>query len=86
MKIVALYHPNSEFARIIEEYARDFERRRGKVVELLSLDSRDGAALASLYDILQYPALLAIRDDGQLIKNWEGSDLPLMNEVAGYID
>ena len=85
MKVVILYHPNSEFARTVEEYAHDFEKRVGRAIELLSLETRDGAAMASLYDVLTYPAILTIREDGQLMKNWEGTELPLMNEVAGYI-
>ena len=70
---------------MIEEYSHDFERTRGKAIELVSLETKEGADMAKLYDIVQYPALLAIRDDGSLMKNWEGEQLPLMNEVAAYI-
>jgi hypothetical protein len=86
MKVVALYRPNSEFARIIEEYARDFEQQRGKKLELVSLDTVEGADMARLYGITQYPALMVIRDDGQLLKDWQGERLPLMDEVAGYFN
>jgi hypothetical protein len=86
MKVVALYRPNSEFARLIEEYARDFEQRRGKTLELVSLDTVEGADMARLYGIMQYPALLVIKDDGQLLKDWQGDRLPLMDEVAGYLN
>jgi hypothetical protein len=86
MRLVVLYHPDSEFARSVEEYAHDFEHTRGQMVDLLSLESRDGADMAKLYDIVSYPALLAIRDDGQLVKDWEGPALPLMDEVEGYIN
>ncbi len=84
MRFCFIYHPNSEFARTVEDYAHDFENQRGKAIELLSLETRDGAATAALYDIVQYPALLALQDDGRLLKNWEGPQLPLMNEVAAY--
>lgn len=86
MKIIALYHPQSEFARLVEEYAHDFFSSRGKAIDLVSLETREGAAMASLYDIVRYPAVLALKDDGQLLKNWEGEQLPLMNEVAAYLD
>jgi hypothetical protein len=86
MKVVVLYHPQSEFARLVEEYAHDFGRTRGKTIDLLSLETREGAAMASLYDIVRYPAVLALQDDGQLLKNWEGEQLPLMNEVAAYLE
>jgi hypothetical protein len=85
MKVVILYHPASEFARAVEEFAHDFERRVwGQKAELVSMETRDGAAAASLYGVVQYPAILALRDNGELLKYWEGSTLPLINEVAAY--
>jgi hypothetical protein len=86
MKLVMLYRPDSEFARTVETYVHDFERSKREEIQLISLDTREGADLAELYDIVQYPALLARRDNGELLKAWQGPYLPLMNEVAGYID
>lgn len=80
-----LYRPDSEGSRVIEEYARDFERMRGKPIQLLSLNTREGAATASLYDMMQNPTIMVIRDDGQVVMDWQGTHLPLMNEVAGYL-
>ncbi len=82
--IYILYHPNSEHARIVEEFAHNFERQGGTSVELLSLETRDGSSMASLYDVVQYPAVLVLGPNGQILKNWEGQNLPLINEVAGY--
>jgi len=84
MKAVVLYYPNSEFARPVEEYAKDIERQKGLTLVLKSLDSVEGADMAKLYGIVKYPAILAIREDGQLMKEWQGEHLPLMDEVAGY--
>ncbi len=70
---------------MVEEYARDFERQRGQAIELVSLDTVGGADMARLYGIMQYPALMVIRDDGQLLKEWQGERLPLMDEVASYL-
>lgn len=81
MKVIALYRPDSEFARIVEDYVRDYERKSGFVIELLSLDTADGSDMARLYDIVRYPALLALRDDAQLIQSWQGEMLPLMSEL-----
>ena len=80
-----LYRPNSEGSRIVEEYARDFERTRGREIKLISLNTREGAAIASLYDMMQNPGLIVLRDDGQVVADWQGNQLPLMNEVAGYL-
>lgn len=84
MKVCILYHPQSDHARRVEEYANDFQRIKGKQIELLSLETREGAELATLYDIVRYPAVIARRDNGELLKHWEGDELPLMDEVAAY--
>lgn len=85
MKVVVLYRPKSEHSRKVEDFARDFSRfNSSRRLELVSLDTRDGASTATLYDVMQYPAILALRDDGQILKEWEGDMLPLMNEVAHY--
>lgn len=85
MKICILYHPNSEQARGVEDYTRDFNRRSSKSIELISLETRDGASVASLYDIVRYPAVLVMQSNGQLVKEWQGTPLPLIDEVAAYL-
>lgn len=85
MRLVVLYRPNSEYARPVEEFVRDYKRwHESDRLELLNYDSRDGSATASLYDVMQQPAILALREDGSVLKSWEGSSLPLMDEVAAY--
>lgn len=86
MKVAILYHPNSEFARSVEEYSVNFERQRGKKIELISVDTQEGSEMARLYDITRYPAVLAIRNGGEMLALWQDDQLPLMNEVAAYID
>ncbi len=85
MKALVLYHPSSESGRSIEEYSTDFERRKGNKIKLLSLETREGAAMASLYDVVRYPALLVVDDEGRVQKLWEGDTMPLMDEVSGYL-
>lgn len=85
MRIVILYRPDSEYGRTVETFIREYQSQHGdSKVEVLNVDSRDGSATASLYDIMQHPAILALRDDGSVLKTWEGSTLPLMDEVASY--
>ena len=85
MRLVVLYRPESEFSRTVEEFVNSYKRwHEGDKLELLNYDSRDGSATASLYDVMQQPAILALRDDGSVLKTWEGSTLPLMDEVASY--
>lgn len=85
MKILILYRPASEHSRRIEEFIRGYQdRHHTHAIEVLSLDTRDGAATASLYDIMQYPAILVIQNDGSVQRVWQGDPLPLMDEVASY--
>jgi len=85
MKVVILYHPQSEQRRPVEDFARDFTREHpdGKI-DLLSLETQAGAEMARLYDVTNYPAVMALRDSGELMRCWQDGILPLMNEVAFY--
>lgn len=86
MKLLVLYRPNSEHETEIQSFVRDFQRQyeSGRKVEMVSLNTRDGAATASLYDVVAYPAILALADDGSILSLWQGRPLPLMDEVAAY--
>jgi hypothetical protein len=86
MKVVVLYRPNSEQGRPVEEFTREFARRYPDVkLEITDIDSREGGALAALYDIMQYPAIMVLRDEGGVQNIWQGGPLPLMDEVMGYV-
>ena len=87
MKVLVLYRPNSEFARAVEEFVRDLQTVHNldeRHLQVMDYDSREGSATASVYDILSQPTVLVIGDDGAYIKDWQGTNLPLIEEVAGY--
>lgn len=85
MKAVMLYRPNTEFSRITEEYVRDFEHQRGTKIELVNLDTPEGADMVKVYDMPEQPTLMVLKDDGQLMAHWPGTNFPLANEVAAYL-
>jgi hypothetical protein len=88
MKVLVLYRPNSEHGRGVESFIRDFRYQHeanAGMLDVVDVDTREGGAMASLYDILQYPAVLVLADDGSLLKIWAGANLPLMDELAGYV-
>lgn len=86
MRVVILYRPKSEHARAVETFVHDFKRRHDSArVELLNVDEREGIATLNLYGIMQYPAIIALADDGVMLQLWQGSQLPLMDEVAAYL-
>lgn len=83
--MVILYRQRSEHASTVESFVHDFRyRHESSHLETVDADSREGIAMASLYDIMSFPAILALRDDGSVLKSWEGDMLPLMDEVAYF--
>jgi hypothetical protein len=85
MKVLVLYRPNSEHGRLTEEFIHDYKARyQDSVLEVLNIDTREGIAMATLYDVLQYPAILVLQSNGSVQKIWEGSALPRFDDVASY--
>jgi hypothetical protein len=86
MKVLILYRERSEYRRRVDEFIHDFKRQYPDAsVEVQDLDTREGAATASLYDIPVQPVVMALQEDGRLIQSWPASDhMPLMQEVAHY--
>lgn len=85
MKTVIIYRPISEHGRKVDEFVHELTGRYPELkVELLDIDARDGNAMATLYDITSYPAIMALHDDGTAANVWQGSNLPLLQDVAGY--
>lgn len=86
MRVTFLYRPNSEHATKVETYVRDFQHKYdlGTRIELLSVNTRDGAAIASIYDVWAYPTIMVLAHDGSVVKMWQGDNLPLMDEVASH--
>lgn len=79
-----MYRNMSEHRRQVEEFMHEFERRTGKTIETLDPDSRDGATFAQTYDIVEYPTMLALSDQGQVQSFWRGLPLPTLSEVSYY--
>lgn len=86
VKLLILYKPRSEHAHTVAAFVHDFQANHDTAarIELVDADSREGIATGILYDIMQYPALLVLRNDGSVLKSWEGDAMPLMDEVAYY--
>jgi hypothetical protein len=85
MRLVILYRPESEHGRVIEDFIREYQfRNSSRQLEVVNVDTREGIATATLYDIMQYPAIMVLQNDGQVQKMWQGNELPMIDEVASY--
>ena len=76
---------------LIVDDDRPFRERLARAMQTRGFDVavaetvREGIAMASLYDIMRFPAIMAIALDGTLLHHWEGEQLPLIDEVASYL-
>lgn len=85
MKVFVVYKDESDHAREVTDYLRDFERQTGHQLAIIDPDSRDGAATCRTYDIVEYPTIFALSDDGILQNLWRGRPLPTISEVSFYV-
>lgn len=82
MRIVCVWRRESDYGRMVEEWLTEFERRSGVEVETIDPDSRDGAGFCRAYDIVEYPTLVALDNDGGALAMWRGQMLPTFDEVS----
>jgi hypothetical protein len=85
MKAVVIYKEESDHAREVLDYLRDFERQTGHVLETVDPESAAGADFCRTYDIVEYPSIAALSDDGVLQNLWRGRPLPTISEVSYYV-
>ena len=79
-----VYKVESDHAREVTDWMRDFQRQTGRELETVDPETRDGAALCATYDIVEYPTLVALDDNGVLQNMWRGRPLPTISEVSYY--
>ena len=85
MKVLIFYRPDSEHARLVEEFMHEFGRRYPEYpLTTVDIDSPKGSRDAEIYDIVQYPTVLAITDAGNTLQRWDSGLMPLLNEVAYF--
>ena len=84
MRAVVVYKDESDHAREVIDYLADFTRQTGRELETIDPETADGAAFCRTYDIVEYPSIIALSDDGVLQNLWRGRPLPTIAEVSYY--
>lgn len=85
MKVLILYRQDSETHRAVDEFVHEFQRRHPEhELTLMDADSIEGSQKAEVYDVVQYPTVLAISNDGSTLQRWDNGMMPLMSELAYY--
>lgn len=85
MRVVVVYKEQRDYTRTVIDFLRDFYHQTGHELETLDPETKEGISLTASYDILEFPAIVAIADDGTLQNIWKGLPLPTISEVSYYV-
>jgi hypothetical protein len=85
MRVVVVYKRESDYGREVEEYLQDFTRQTTHELEVMDPDTREGSAFCRTYDVVEYPTIIALSDNGSLQNLWRGKPLPTISEVSYYV-
>lgn len=84
MRVVVVSKDRTDYARSVESFMTDYARQTGHELELLDPDTRAGDSFCRTYDIVEYPTIIALSDDGQVQNVWRGPEMPTISEVSYY--
>lgn len=83
MRVICVYRENQDYSRSVIEWLENFRRQTSREIE--TLDPDEDPNFCEAYDIVEYPTILALGNDGQVHALWRGQALPLINEVLYYM-
>ena len=83
MRVVCIYRENQDYSRSVNEFLENIRRQTGREIERMDPDKNTNFCEA--YDIVEYPTILALGNNGEVRASWRGKDLPLINEVLYYM-
>ncbi|MBQ3430968.1 hypothetical protein IJG20_02635 [Candidatus Saccharibacteria bacterium] len=85
MRVLVVFKEYSDKAREVFEWIEEFERRSGRKVEKMNPESKDGESFCVAHDIVEYPTVLAIGEDGKVYEQWSGVPMPQIDTMIGYM-
>lgn len=86
MRAYVVYKQESDHARAVTDFLREFNSRTGKKLEIIDPESPSGSGFCETYDIMEYPTIIATDNNGVLQNEWIGLPLPLIDEVSYYAE
>lgn len=84
MKTVVVFRAQRDYSREVYDWLREYNRRSATPAEEVDPDTRNGIGFTGAYDILEFPAVLVMTDDGKVSQVWRGTPMPPPDEVRGY--
>ncbi len=85
MRLVCVWKEQTDYAREVEEWLRDFRHIKGYEIESINPETIEGEIFVQAHDLLEYPTILALDDRGSVMQEWRGRPLPVFDEVASYM-
>ncbi len=82
-RVVCVCREGMDYSRSTFDFLEDFYRKTGKQIEVLDPDREDGFCRA--YDVVEYPTILALDNNGKVLASWRGKEMPLIDEVNYYL-
>lgn len=83
MRVVVVSKDNTDYARGVTTFVDDFSRQTGHALDVIDPESNEGEMFAETYDIVAYPTVIVLSDDGRVQNIWSGR-LPTISEVSYY--
>lgn len=85
MRVVVVFKDERDYTRQVTDYLRDFKMQTGHDLETMDPDSPDGVSFCKTYDLMEFPSMVAISNDGVMQNTWSGLPLPTISEVSYYV-
>jgi len=85
VRVVVVFKDRTDTTRDVETFLRDFNHQTGHELESLDPESMAGIDFCRAYDIVEYPSVIALTDEGQMLNLWRGIPLPTISEVSYYV-
>ena len=80
-----MYKDQNDYTREVLDYLHDFKRQTGHDLDQVDPDSPEGVQFCSTYDIVEYPTVIALSDDGSMQNIWNGLPFPTISELSFYV-
>lgn len=83
MRVICIFRDNQDYTRSVTDWLEDFRRQTSREIETMNPD--ENTSFCETYDIVEYPTIIALGDNGEVMSMWRGRNLPLINEVLYYM-
>ena len=83
MRVVCIYRDNQDYSRSVNEWLENFRRQTGREIETINPD--ENISFCEAYDVVEYPTIMALGEQGEVHASWRGRTLPLIDEVLYYM-